>query len=131
MRIAAVLLIDARCVPQSSAHAWGFEAHKFIAEQMIALLPAELRPLFEHRKAYIIERSVDPDLWRTVGWETEDPHHFLDLDYFGKYPFDELPREYDRAVQKFGRERDPRAGAAAVADRRRSTGESAARRSKG
>ncbi len=85
------------------ASAWGFDAHKFIAEQMITLLPPELKPLFEQRKAFVVERSIDPDLWRTVGWETEDPHHFLDLDYFGTYPFSELPREYDRAVQKFGR----------------------------
>lgn len=101
MRIAAVLLL-LLVIPQSAA-AWGFDAHKFIAEQMIALLPPELQPLFQHRKTYIIERSIDPDLWRTVGWETEDPHHFLDMDYFGKYPFAELPRAYDEAVQKYGK----------------------------
>ena len=101
MRIAAVLLL-LLVIPQSAA-AWGFDAHKFIAEQMIALLPPELQPLFQHRKSYIIERSIDPDLWRTVGWETEDPHHFLDMDYFGKYPFAELPRAYDEAVQKYGK----------------------------
>ena len=103
MRVAAFVLVLALCSP-SQASAWGFEAHKFITEQMIALLPAELRPLFERKKAYLIERCVDPDLWRIVGWETEDPHHFVDLDYFGAYPFAELPREYDRAVQKFGRD---------------------------
>jgi hypothetical protein len=88
----------------SPSWAWGFDAHKFIAEQMIALLPAELRPLFERRKAFIIERSVDPDLWRTLGWETEAPNHFVDLDHYGAYPFTDLPHEYDRAVQRFGRD---------------------------
>lgn len=102
MRIVATALLLTLVFP-SSALAWGFEAHRFITEQMISLLPAELRPLFERRKAYIIERCVDPDLWRTVGWDAEDPHHFVDLDYFGAYPFSELPHEYDRAVQKFGR----------------------------
>ena len=53
---------------------------------MIALLPAELRPLFEKQKARLIERCVDPDLWRIVGWDAEDPNHFVDLDYFGEYP---------------------------------------------
>lgn len=101
MRIAAVLLLTL-AIPRSAA-AWGFDAHKFIAEQMIALLPPELQPLFQHRKTYIVERSIDPDLWRTVGWDAEDPHHFLDMDYFGKYPFDDLPRDYDRAVQKYGK----------------------------
>jgi hypothetical protein len=102
MRLAAVALLFT--LTPSPSYAWGFEAHKFIAEQMIALLPPELKPLFERRKAFVIERCVDPDLWRTVGWETEEPNHFVDLDYFGEYPFTALPHEYDRAVQKFGRD---------------------------
>lgn len=102
MRVVASLLILLLLLPAPGA-AWGFEAHKFIAEQMIALLPAEIRPLFEQRKSYIIERAVDPDLWRNV-FPEEDPNHFVDLDYFGTYPYSELPHEFDRAVQKYGRE---------------------------
>lgn len=84
--------------------AWGFPAHKHIADRMIGLLPAELRPAFEARRAFIVERAIDPDLWRNVGWAAEPPNHFLDLDFdaYGAYPFEALPREYDRAVQKFG-----------------------------
>ncbi|MGZ8255987.1 MAG: hypothetical protein ACXWVT_14120 [Burkholderiaceae bacterium] len=90
----------------SSSDAWGFEAHKFIADRMIELLPPELKPLFEERRPFIVERSVDPDLWRNVGWEEEPPNHFLDLDHeaFGPYPFNGLPRDYADAIQKFGRE---------------------------
>jgi len=86
--------------------AWGFAAHKLIAERAIALLPQELRPLFEKHRAFIVERSIDPDLWRTAGFESEPPNHFLDIDHeaFGPYPFEGLPRELDAAVQKFGRE---------------------------
>jgi hypothetical protein len=102
MRIVVVALVVLLAVP-SPTLAWGFEAHKFIAERMIALLPAEIRPLFERRKAYVIERAVDPDLWRNI-FEQEAPNHFVDLDYFGKYPYPELPREYDRAVQRWGRD---------------------------
>ena len=104
MRIAAVLLAAFVALP-SVASAWGFEAHKFIVDRMIALLPAELQPLFEKRRAFIVERSIDPDLWRNVGWEEEPPNHFLDFDFeaFGPYPFAELPRDYDAAVQKFGK----------------------------
>jgi hypothetical protein len=87
------------------AGAWGFPAHKHIADRMIALLPDEIRPLFEARRAFVVERSVDPDLWRNVGWEEEPPNHFLDFDHdpYGPYPFEALPRDYDQAVQKFGR----------------------------
>jgi hypothetical protein len=90
----------------ASAFAWGFDAHKFIADRMIELLPPELKPLFVARRAFIVERSIDPDLWRTVGWGEEPPNHFLDIDHeaFGPYPFNGLPRDYDDAVQKFGRD---------------------------
>ncbi|MGD9904371.1 MAG: hypothetical protein AB7U83_12975 [Vicinamibacterales bacterium] len=85
--------------------AWGFPAHRHVADRMIELLPEALRPLYEARRAFIVDRSIDPDLWRNVGWEDEPPNHFLDLDFeaYGRYPFEALPREYDQAVQKFGR----------------------------
>ena len=104
MRLAALLLAAFVALP-SPASAWGFDAHKFIAERMIALLPPELKPLFEKRRDFVVERAIDPDLWRTVGWEEEPPNHFLDFDYaaFGPYPFAALPRDYDLAVQKFGK----------------------------
>jgi hypothetical protein len=105
MRLAAVLLAVVLAIP-STAAAWGFEAHKFIVDRMIALLPAELRPLFEQRRAFIVERAIDPDLWRNVGWDEEPPNHYLDFDHeaFGPYPFEGLPRDYADAVQKFGKE---------------------------
>ena len=105
MRLAAAFVAIVIALP-ASASAWGFEAHKFIADRMIALLPAELKPLFEKRRAFIVERAIDPDLWRSVGWEAEPPNHFLDLDYqdYGPYPFEGLPRDYDTAVQKFGKD---------------------------
>lgn len=105
MRVAAFVLAAIIALP-ASASAWGFEAHKFIVDRMVELLPPELKPLFEKRRAFIVERSVDPDLWRSVGWDSEPPNHFLDMDFeaFGPYPFDGLPRDYATAVQKFGKD---------------------------
>ena len=105
MRVVAVLLAASIVMP-SQLSAWGFDAHRFIAERMIALLAPELKPLFEKRKAFIIERSIDPDLWRNVGWEEEPPNHFLDFDFadYGPYPFEALPRDYSAAIQKFGKD---------------------------
>ena len=90
------------------AQAWGFEAHKFIMERAIALLPQELRPLFERHRATLIERSIDPDTWRSAGFAyQEDSNHFVDLDWqgFGPYPFNGLPRDYTAAIAKFGETR--------------------------
>ncbi len=107
LRPALPVVLVAALVAASPARidGWGFPAHRHVIDRMIALLPAELRPLFEARRAFLVERVVDPDLWRNLGWDEEPPNHFIDLDFeaYGAYPFDALPREYDQAVQKFGR----------------------------
>jgi hypothetical protein len=94
----------------AESRAWGFEAHKFIADQVIALLPPGLRELFERQRITFVEHAIDPDLWRNVGEEDEPPRHFLDLDAYGAPPFDALPRAYDEAVTKFGPEKVNREG---------------------
>jgi hypothetical protein len=97
---ASVLLV----APARPADAWGFEAHKYIMGRTIPLLPAEIRPFFEKFQAEIAEHAIDPDLWRTAGWLEEPPRHFLDMDAYGPYPFKQLPREYDEAVRRYGRD---------------------------
>jgi len=102
MRFAAMAMLTVvLCVP-SSAHAWGFEAHKFIVSRAIDMLPAALKPFFEANRAFIVERSIDPDLWRNAGFTEEPPNHFLDFDAYGPYPFKDLPRDYDEALKKHG-----------------------------
>jgi hypothetical protein len=100
-RVAAALIVAA--LMPSAAFAWGFDGHRLIMRRAIELLPPGLKPFFEHYRDEIIVRVVDPDLWRNVGWE-EDPNHFLDFGAkeYGAYPFKELPRDLDAAVEKFG-----------------------------
>lgn len=99
--IAAVAVLAVLAVPRS-ADAWGFEVHRFIMARAIPLLPAEIRPFFEKFGATIVEHSIDPDLWRTAGWEEEPARHFLDMDAYGPYPFKDLPHDYDEAVKLRG-----------------------------
>ncbi len=90
------------------AQAWGYDAHRFIMDRAIALLPAELRPMFERDRAAVVERAIDPDTWRNAGFDAvESPHHFLDIDWdgYGKFPFAGLPRDYAAAVEKYGKPR--------------------------
>ena len=106
MRTAVAVLstIFVLSLPQP-AGAWGFEAHKYILDKAIALLPPEIRPFFERYRVTIVEHSIDPDLWRTAGWDAEEsPRHFVDMDAYGPYPFKELPRDFDEAVKRYGAE---------------------------
>jgi hypothetical protein len=84
--------------------AWGFSGHKFITERAIDLLPAEIRPFFQKFKTTVVEHSIDPDTYRTMGWMEEPPRHFLDMDAYGAFPFKDLPHEYDEAVAKRGKD---------------------------
>ena len=105
--LVSLLLLGALAAPLP-VNAWGFEAHRFIADRAIALLPSALRPLFEANRAAFVERSIDPDTWQNAGFDDiESPNHFLDIDWegYGPYPFAGLPRDYTAAVAKFGRAR--------------------------
>jgi hypothetical protein len=104
MKRLSVACLAAACIMLAArpASAWGFEAHKYILGRAIALLPPEIRPFFEKYRVTVVEHAIDPDLWRTVGWEAESTRHFLDLDEYGSYPFKELPRDFDEAVKRYG-----------------------------
>src|SRR5436309_3195131 len=99
----AVVALAAMLQPKP-ASAWGTAAHRFIMSRAIELLPPELKPFFTHYRDQIVTRSIDPDTWRLIGWEDES-NHFVDFGAreLGRYPFDDLPREYDAALEKFGR----------------------------
>jgi hypothetical protein len=85
------------------ALAWGSMGHRLIMARAIELLPPELKPFFDANKDEVVLRIVDPDLWRIVGWE-DDPNHFMDfgMPELGPYPFTDLPRDYNAALEKFG-----------------------------
>jgi len=105
MRRSIVLVaVLAFAAPSNRTDAWGFEAHRFIMARAIPLLPAEIRPFFEKFQPAIVEHAIDPDLWRTAGWLEEPPRHFLDMDAYGPYPFKEVPRDYEAALRRYGKE---------------------------
>jgi hypothetical protein len=108
--IAASIAAALALVPATPARAWSFDVHRWLVERAIPLLPGELRPFFDTHRRFVVEHSIDPDLWRRAGFVEEAPRHFVDLDAFGPYPFSDLPRDYDEAVKKFGKEMVDRNG---------------------
>ena len=99
-----VIVVVAVAVAAERPAAWGFEAHRLIADRAVDLLPAEIRPFFVKHRAFISEHAIDPDLWRTAGWIEEPPQHFLDMDAYGPAPFDAIPHDKDAAIAKFGKD---------------------------
>lgn len=78
--VIATLVAIAMLAAPIRAHAWGFEAHAFIMARAIELLPSELRPFFEANRTFLVEHTIDPDLWRNAGFAEEPPRHFIDIE---------------------------------------------------
>ena len=49
---------------------------------------------------YVTEHAVDADKRRYAIAE-EAPRHFIDIDHYGAYPFDFMPRRWKEAVEKY------------------------------
>lgn len=116
MRVLIVIVaLFVMVLPAPSTRAWGLDVHRRITARALEGLPVEIRSFFNSERDFIIERSVDPDLWRIVDLRgslgPEPPNHFLDIDDLGEPPpFTNVPREWDAFVARYGEVEANRAG---------------------
>lgn len=83
------------------ALAWGANADKLIVNRAIETLPPDMRGFFEANRAFLLQHVTDPN---TAAKNPEERRNqFLYLDKYGRFPFDALPRNYKKAVAKYGR----------------------------
>ncbi len=80
---------------------WGFYAHQKINYYAVFLLPPEMILLYKPNIVFLSEHAVDPDK-RRYAVPDEGPRHYIDIDHYGTYPYDSLPRKWADAVAKFG-----------------------------
>ena len=79
---------------------WGFYAHRKLNRLAVFTLPPEMMPLFKAEIEYLSSHAVDPDR-RRYATPFEGPRHFIDLDVYGEFPYDNLPRTWNEALAKF------------------------------
>jgi hypothetical protein len=93
------------------AYGWSLEAHVLINRAACTTVPEPLRGFFMRHQAFIGEHGKDPDTILTAqNKEAERIHHWLDLDELDTFPFKRIPRGYEQALAKYGRERLEGAG---------------------
>lgn len=85
----------------SQSYCWGFFAHKKINYCAVFLLPPQMMILYKPNIEFITEHAIDPDK-RRYGVAAEGQKHYIDIDYYGKYPYRELPHGWKDAVAKYG-----------------------------
>jgi len=79
---------------------WGFYAHRKINYFAVFLLPPEMMVLYKPQIEFLAEHAVDPDK-RRYAIPEEGPRHYIDIDHYGTYPYDSLPRRWNDAVAKY------------------------------
>jgi hypothetical protein len=93
------------------ADGWGLEAHVLINRAACTTVHGPLRRFFMRHQAFIGEHGKDPDTVFTVKeGEAERMRHWFDLDELDRFPFRNIPRNYEKALAKYGRERMKEAG---------------------
>ena len=85
----------------TNCYCWGFYAHKKINYYAVFLLPPEMLVLYKPNIGFLEEHAVDPDK-RRYAVKDEGPKHYLDIDFYGTYPYPNLPRKWNDAIAKFG-----------------------------
>jgi hypothetical protein len=83
-----------------NSYCWGFFAHKKINELSVYMLPPQMMVLYKPNIAFISEHAVDPDK-RRYAVKDEGPRHYIDIDHYGEYPYNNLPRKWDDAAARF------------------------------
>lgn len=83
-----------------SAFCWGFYGHRMINYYAVFLLPTEMILLYKPNIDFLTEHAVDPDK-RRYAIPEEGPRHYIDLDKYGQYPWDSMPRNWNDAVKKY------------------------------
>lgn len=90
------------CIVPGTALAWGTNAERLIVNHAVDTLPPDLRPFFEANRNYLIQHVNDP-LNLVDKHPNERENHFIELDRYGKFPFDALPRNYKAALAKYSK----------------------------
>jgi hypothetical protein len=97
----SALLTILLAISSLPAYSWGFFGHQKINYYAVFLLPPEMMVLYKPNISFLSEHAVDPDK-RRYAVPNEGPRHFIDIDHYGSYPYDSLPRKWNAATAKYG-----------------------------
>lgn len=95
-----LLLLACASIICQHVFCWGFYAHKEINHHAVFLLPPAMMIFYKPNIDFITEHAVDPDKRRYM-ITAEGPRHYIDLNRYGSYPFNSLPRPWHMAVEKY------------------------------
>jgi type IX secretion system substrate protein/zinc dependent phospholipase C len=75
---------------------WGWGAHRYINENAVDYLPAEMSFFQDHRQ-FLRDHSVDPDTDPLPGY-----YHYMDIDYYPAFFTGTLPHNWNTMIATYG-----------------------------
>ncbi|MFB3068744.1 MAG: hypothetical protein ACE1ZI_05670, partial [Acidobacteriota bacterium] len=88
----------------AQGYAWGPGAHRWITNRAIDNLEGPFQELFSKHRSTIVRQTMDPDYRKDQDPE-EPSRHYIDLEFYGEFPFSDLELNYDRLVARWGKEK--------------------------
>src|SRR5262249_25232980 len=77
----------------------GNNAQRLLLNKAVDTLPYEIRAFFDSNRADLLRHVTDP-FDAIAKNQFERRNHYLALEKYGRFPFDQLPRDYKAALQK-------------------------------
>ncbi len=79
---------------------WGFFGHRRINRMAVFTLPPQMIKFYKKNIEYITDHAVDPDK-RRYATKHEAVRHYVDIDHWDSFPFNEVPRKFTDALVKY------------------------------
>ncbi|MCL4523288.1 MAG: hypothetical protein M1453_15230 [Acidobacteria bacterium] len=98
---AAVVVALTLLLTPESASGWGANAHRLITNKAVDTLPPDLRAFFDVNRQQLVQASAEPLEAYLKNPTAERRNRYVYLDRYGRFPFENLPRDYNAAVRKF------------------------------
>jgi hypothetical protein len=98
----SIALLICFAISAAPVFPWGNNAQRLIVNHAVDTLPYELRPFFENNRTFLIQH-VNDTLNNLDKHPNERQNHFIELDKYGKFPFEALPRNYKAALSKYSK----------------------------
>lgn len=95
-----MLIIIISLFVHHNALTWGFYAHRKINRMAVFTLPPQMIDFYKEHIEYITKHAEDPDKRSFIN-TNERVKHYIDIDYYGDKPFDNIPKYWKDAVSKF------------------------------
>lgn len=99
-KISILLFVGIICIGFSAPEDWGFFGHKKINRLAVFTLPPEMIQFYKKHIEFLTEESVAPDK-RRYSVKEEAARHYIDIDHWGVYPFEDVPRTHIDAILQY------------------------------